>query len=138
MRTRAGLSRKALAELAGVSDGTIKLIEYGDTEEPEPTTLRKLADGLAKNRAVDRVDPEAARSLYETLMAAAGYSVVDSPIQSSDLEAAIRAAGNPPSRVAMLAAFLRRYPNMTPGERRLVDGLIDATLQRIARPGEPN
>lgn len=124
LRGRAGLSRRDLAELARISDGTIKLIEYGATEQPSPDTLRRIADGLATNRATARVDADSAAELYGELMAAAGYAVTATPPYGG-LEGEIGQLVRSKDRAAALAAFVRKYPNLSPDERRLVDALID-------------
>jgi transcriptional regulator with XRE-family HTH domain len=73
LRERAGLSRKRLADLSNVSDGTIKAIETGDSEKPHPQTLRLLAAGLATQSLTGRADPEQVDTIYVRLMRAAGY-----------------------------------------------------------------
>lgn len=45
LRTDAGLSQAALADLAGISDESIRLIEKGE-REPNWSTVRKLARAL--------------------------------------------------------------------------------------------
>lgn len=76
LRDKGGFSRKDLAELSGVSDGTIKNIEYGK-QHPKPETLRLLADGLATNRLRATKDRQHADELFASLMAAAGYLPAD-------------------------------------------------------------
>lgn len=71
IRRRAGLTRKVLAELAGLSDGTIRLIEAG-TSQPRAETLRLLAKGLATKRLTGDVDAEQHEALYRRLLDAAG------------------------------------------------------------------
>jgi transcriptional regulator with XRE-family HTH domain len=48
LRYDAGLSRKRLAELAGVSDVAVWRIETGQTLQPTAETLAALADVLSK------------------------------------------------------------------------------------------
>lgn len=124
LRERAGLSRRVLAELSGISSGAMQLIEYGETVQPEPETLRRLSIGLATNRATGRVDEAAATELYESLMSAAGYAA-GKDSAGTTLESAISSVVQSPRQATRLAAFLRRYPNMSANQRRLVDALID-------------
>lgn len=81
IRKRAGLTRKALAALAGVSDGTIRLIEAG-VSQPKAETLRLLAKGLATSRLTDEVDTEQHEALYRRLLDAAGLL----PEPASDID----------------------------------------------------
>lgn len=73
LRTRAGLSRRQLEELSSVSEETIKAVESGRNLRPLPDTLRKLAQGLATNRVIGRVDQAAAVEIHTRLMQAARY-----------------------------------------------------------------
>ena len=45
-REELGLSQRDLADKASVSNGTVSFIEQGITEEPKPTTLKKIATAL--------------------------------------------------------------------------------------------
>lgn len=45
-RSSAGLSRKALAEMAGVSPTTVFYLESGRTPDPRPSNLEKMAKAL--------------------------------------------------------------------------------------------
>jgi transcriptional regulator with XRE-family HTH domain len=74
LRERAGLTRAELAELAAVSESTVKSIEYRDSERPRPETLRSLARGLATSRMTGRIDAEQAERLYAGLLHSAGYA----------------------------------------------------------------
>lgn len=124
LRDRAGLSRRILSDLAGLSPGTIQLIENGETSQPEPDTLRRLSVGLATNRATGRVDEAVAREIYDGMMAAAGYVPVTDD-NAPTLESAIGNVVRSPRQAQRLAAFLRKYPNMSTSRRRLVDALLD-------------
>jgi transcriptional regulator with XRE-family HTH domain len=73
LRQAAELSRRQLEDVSGVSEETIKGIEYSKNVRPTLDTLKKLATGLATNRALARVDPTAADEILSTLMQAAGY-----------------------------------------------------------------
>lgn len=73
LRKRAGLSRRQLEMVSNVSEETIKAVEYGRNVRPTPETLRKLATGLATNRALGRVDADAAGEMLTELMRAAHY-----------------------------------------------------------------
>lgn len=138
LRERAGMSRKTLGELSGVSPGTIQLIESGETDQPEPTTLRRLSVGLATNRATRKVDTEAEREIYTTFMAAAGYGVSESGPPVADLEAAIRSVGNTPRDSILLADLARLWPNMTTEERRMAADLVRAVIGRFPHLGQSN
>jgi transcriptional regulator with XRE-family HTH domain len=126
LRTNAGLSRKALGELAGISPGTIKLIEYGDTENPEPETLVRLANGLATNRALNRVDAQTATDVYTLLMTAAGYSLPpQAPIsgQSAPLP-------RKRTRAEARVVFERVYSTSDEKAQALIDALLDHLGER--------
>jgi transcriptional regulator with XRE-family HTH domain len=125
LRERAGLSRRILGGLAGLSPGTIQLIENGETAQPSPDTLRRLALGLATNRATGHVDEAVTRTVYEGLMAAAGYAPVADE-NAPSLEIVLGGVVHSPRQAARLAAFLRKYPNMSTSRRRLVDALLDS------------
>ena len=45
LRTRAGLSQRALAKIVGVSNGTISVIENGD-QDPTVGVLKRIIEGL--------------------------------------------------------------------------------------------
>lgn len=72
LRRKADLSRRQLEAVSGVSEETIKAIETRHTR-PTPDTLRKIAVGLATNRALGKVDPAAVDEMQATLMEAAHY-----------------------------------------------------------------
>ena len=63
-------SQRKLAELSGVSESTISLIEAGKTAT-KPSTLMLLARGLAKDFD-GQVNPERAEAIYARLMDAWG------------------------------------------------------------------
>lgn len=73
LRKNAGLSRRQLEEVAGVSEETIKALEYGRNTRPSHETLRRLATALATNRALKRVDQRAADEVLTALLRAAKY-----------------------------------------------------------------
>ena len=71
LRRQRRLSQNDLAELSGVSQSAIKLVESGQSN-PKPATLRLLATGLASG--IDgKVDEGALETVYGRLMRAAGY-----------------------------------------------------------------
>lgn len=119
LRDKAGMSRRVLAELSGLSAGTIQLIESGETEKPEPDTLQGLANGLSMNRALNRVDVQAAAEVYALLMSAAGYSL---PPQGT---AAIPPARRRRTRSEMRAYFERTYANTDAEGQALIEALLD-------------
>jgi transcriptional regulator with XRE-family HTH domain len=57
-RLNQGYSQAELAELAGVSQASIAMIETGARETPHPRTLRKLAGALGIEIRELRDDPE--------------------------------------------------------------------------------
>ncbi len=73
LRQNADLSRRQLEDVSGVSEETIKKIEYGRNHRPTPDTLKRLAAGLARNRAIGRIDQSAADEMLASLMQAADY-----------------------------------------------------------------
>jgi transcriptional regulator with XRE-family HTH domain len=125
LRDQAGLSRRRLGTLANVSEGTIKLIESGDSEQPHPSTLRALATGLATHRLAGRADPEHVEALYARLMRAAGYlpgDFTDEP--EGELPADIMAnarelMGTDEGMFRALLAGLARLPDNTSRRRAL-------------------
>lgn len=46
LRLNAGLSQEELAQVAGVSGGTIKRLEAGKGKQPYPSTRRRIAAAL--------------------------------------------------------------------------------------------
>lgn len=71
LRRRARLSQKGLADLSGVSDATIGLIERGKSL-PLPETLQLLARGLATD-ADGALNDALAADYTERLLITAGY-----------------------------------------------------------------
>lgn len=141
LREQAGLTRRELAELSGISDGTIKSIEYGDSENPRPETLRMLAQGLSTNRISGRQDREQAEGLYARMLGAAGYTPGVEPVHGTaeDLpddirEQVMELVGTDEGLVRALLADLVRRPdeNRRAALRFLAAGL---QLSHDARPG---
>jgi HTH-type transcriptional regulator, competence development regulator len=46
LRLRQGLSQRDLSERTGITAANISRLETGETSQPRPSTLRKLAAGL--------------------------------------------------------------------------------------------
>jgi transcriptional regulator with XRE-family HTH domain len=81
LRTGAGLSQRGLAEVTGVSQGTIRDIETGKQRKPRWDTLRMLADGVALGQqgvSGDRL----AGAAYRTLLEAAGHPESDPALRT--------------------------------------------------------
>jgi transcriptional regulator with XRE-family HTH domain len=120
---RMRLDKSELTRLAGIGRQT--LYRLLDGERPQPETLRKIARGLATDPRSRDIDPILRREALRDFEAATGLELLDAD-EALNLEAAIRAEGiKSPRQASKLAAFLRKYPNMTDDERRLVDALID-------------
>lgn len=130
LRDVARMSQKELAdstaqlgEHAAVSVGTIRAIE-SRTTIPKPTTIRKLADGLARDAFTGDVVGERAATIYRELMEAAGYIRVSAPAEV--------ATGRPeePSD-AELNARLAQYASDPDTYIALMQGLRD--FSRLSR-----
>jgi transcriptional regulator with XRE-family HTH domain len=123
LRESADISRRQLEEVSGVSEETLKKIEYDRNRRPSPETLRKIAIGLGTNRALGRVDQGAADEMYASLMAAAGYlpppEAVTEPIAvATSIEAELEAMGYDPEEEAPLWAALTTELARRQGESR--------------------
>lgn len=115
-----------LTRVGKVSANTIWLIQQGTTTKPEIQTLRKIARGLATDPADAAFDQIVYAEALRDLAGAADLAGEIDDIPTPTLEAAIRAEGvKSPRKAARLAAFVRKYPNMTANQLRLVDALID-------------
>lgn len=111
---------------SGVSRNTIWLIQQGTTTAPEIQTLRKISRALATAPKDGTFNQAEYSEALRDLSAAAGVDPEADAIPAPTLESMIRSEGvKSPRQAAKLAAFLRKYPNMNPNERRLVDALID-------------
>lgn len=142
LREQAGLTRKELAGLAGVSDTTIKLIETGESGSPRPDTLRLLARGLATHRLTRRIDRAQADELHTDLMRAAGYtpeSVGVLPAEDveipDDIEAQVRELVGTDEGLlrAILTDLSRRPEDNRRAALRFLAGALQ--LSHDARPG---
>lgn len=78
-------SRSQLAELARVSDQTIKKIEDGSIAEPKASTLRLLAGGLA-TELDGSVREDLREALYAELMQAAGTPLPRRPADDEGVD----------------------------------------------------
>src|SRR4051812_18383450 len=78
LREEARLSQRALARSAGVSQGTIRDIETGKQTAPKPETIRKLANGLAKDND-GTIHERRAQIGYDLMMNVAGYGITLGP-----------------------------------------------------------
>lgn len=143
LRKQAGLTRKELAQLAGISDTTIKLIETGESGSPRPDTLRLLAHGLATSRLTGRTDRVQADELHVELLQAAGYTpegvgVLSSPEPVAipdDIEAQVREIVS--TDEGLLRAILTDLSRRPEGNRRAALRFLASGLQlsHDARPG---
>lgn len=137
LRKRAGLSRRQLEQVSDVSEETIKAIEYGRNARPSPDTLRKLATGLATNRALARLDQAASDEMLTTLLRAAHYMPARREPDAADLEATL-----PPEILArarelvgtddgqlipLLDELARRPPESRPGLLRFLAQALELT-----------
>jgi transcriptional regulator with XRE-family HTH domain len=109
----------------GVSRNTLALIRHGTTNGPEPETLRKIARGIAADPDTGTVSRTDYVVVLQRLCRAAGLPDLAQDIPPCDLEAEIRAVVKDRSRARVLTAFIRKYPEMDVGARRLVDSLLD-------------
>ena len=115
-----------LTRIAKVSANTIWLIQQGTTTKPEMQTIRKIALGMATDPADGVFDQAVFDEALRDLAEAAGLSDQLRDVPPPTLEAVIRSEGvKSPRKAAQLAAFLRKYPNMSANQRRLVDALLD-------------
>lgn len=120
---RQRLEKAELARLSGIGRNTLYRILEGMPAQPD--TLRKIAKGVATDPHSGEVDAAVRQDVLKDFSDATGFDLIDLAPPPS-LEAAIRSEGvRSPRQAAKLAAFLRKYPNMTPNQRKLVDALID-------------
>lgn len=129
---RQRVSKVHLTKFGGISANTLWLIQQGTTTSPEMETLRKIAKGLATDPYSKDMDREVYLEAWRDLAAAAGHPDPTQEIPPADLDSEIRAIIPNRRRAAAIAEFVRRYPDMTPDQRRMVDAVIDG----IARLGE--
>lgn len=131
LRERAGMSRKVLADLSRLSPGTIQLIESGQTEQPDPDTLRRLSVGLATIRAAGRVDEQAAKNLYDSLMSLAGYSMPPSEAAQDrlSLKDQVQRKVKDPELADRLLAAIDKAESDPPSHRRSLRAVLDLYLQ---------
>lgn len=120
---RMRLEKAELTRLSGIGRQT--LYRLLDGERPQSETLRKIARGLATDPRSFEVDAILRREVLRDFEAVTGLDLLDDDPPPT-LEDAIRSEGiHSPRQAAKLAAFLRKYPNMSTDQRRLVDALID-------------
>lgn len=115
-----------IQKAGGVSRNTINLIQNGITTRPEAETVRKIARGLAADPKTGKVDRPVYIAALRDLCRAAGLPDLTQDIPPCDLEDEIRAIVKDRSRASFLAAFIRKYPDITPGERNLVHSVLDS------------
>jgi transcriptional regulator with XRE-family HTH domain len=121
LRKKSGLSRRQLEQVSGVSEETIKGIEYANNDRPTPETLKKISTGLATNRAVGRIDQDAADMLLTQLMESAGYVPKiehDPATVATGFEAELAAMGYDAEEEAPLWAALTTELARRQGESR--------------------
>lgn len=123
-RHRVGITH--ISDTGGVSRNTIDLIRKGTTGEPGPETLRKIARGLATDPHSGDFDRPVYVDALRKMSEAAGLPDLTLDFPPCDLEAEIRSVIKDRDRASVFAAVLRRYPTMTPGQRRLVDSVLDS------------
>jgi len=129
IRRERGLTQQQVADALGLKLSTYLSYRRGYIQiRPTPAILQKWAGAL------DISVVSFARRLQIPLLTDESFDRdgTGADGQSSGLEAEISASGSPPSKVRMLAEFIRKYPNMTPDQRRMVDALVES----IARLGE--
>lgn len=138
LRQAAGLSRRQLEDVSGVSEETIKAIEYARNTRPTAETLNKLATGLATNRALGRLDQAAADEIVTTLMRAAGYvppaSADAAPPpdpEASRVRAALVDAGYDSNGADVVDAMVRELLTLTQSERDMLLPLMLAQIREL-------
>jgi len=114
-----------VAKRGKVSRNTIWLIQQGTTTTPEVETLRKIARGLAADPYTGEIERTAYLAAWRDLAAAANLPDPTTDVPPATLESGVRAVVADQRRADALAAFVRKYPNMSPDQRKLVDALID-------------
>lgn len=107
-----------------ISRNTIWLIQQGVTTTPEPETLRKIARGLATDPHSAQFDRPVYITCLRTLCEGAGMRDLTADIPPCDLETEIRAVVGNRDDASALTLFVRRFPNMTAGERKLVNSVL--------------
>lgn len=121
---RQRLQPAALARLAGVSRPTVYAALRGDRISGD--SLRAIARGLATDPFSGELDPAVYAEALRELAEVGSHPDLAVDVPMPDLEALIRAEGvKSPAKARALAEFIRKYPSMTPDQRRLVDALID-------------
>lgn len=119
----AGLSPTKLDALSGISRASIYTILGGHI--PEPETLRKLAEGIAKRRRTGVVDQDAYVRLWRELYAAAGYPLAGLPDAGGTAEQ---------PEPAPAPVVYTRYPGSLKEILRVLDGLPNqAEADRLTR-----
>lgn len=113
-----------IVKYSGISRNTIWLIQQGVTTDPEPETLRKIARGLATDPHSTKFDRPVYVNSLRALCEAAGLPDLTEEIPPCDLETEIRAVVGDRDAASVLTLLVRRYPRMTPGERKLVDSVL--------------
>jgi transcriptional regulator with XRE-family HTH domain len=109
----------------GVARNTLWLIQQGTTTEPEAETIRKIARGLAADPRTGELDRPVYLEALRELCSVANLPDLTDEIPPCDLESEIRAVVGDQRRARVLAAFIHRYPNMSSGDRKLIDSVLD-------------
>lgn len=113
-----------IAENGGLSRTVIYDVVNG--KRPESDTLRKLALGLAVDPRTEIRDEAIEAEVLADLMEAAGHSG-PAPCSGSGrtLEDQISPLVKSRSKAEAFATILRRYPTLSRGERKLIDGILE-------------
>ena len=114
-----------VARLGGLSRPTVHKVMRGDRVSGD--SLRGIAKGLASDPYTREMDPSIyAEALRELAEAADMPHLLHEAPAPPTLEDQIGRVVRNPDRAALLADFVRHYPNMTPDQRKLVDALLDS------------
>ncbi len=123
---RQRVTLKHISDVGGVSRNTIDLLKKGTTTEPSPETLRKISKGLATDPHTGDFDRRVYVDSLREFSDGAGLPDLTIDFPPCDLESEIRSLIKDRKRASVFAAVLRRYETLTPGQRRLVDNVLDS------------
>lgn len=117
-----------LVRLSGLSRPTV--YEARDGGRVSAETVRLLARALATDPYDGEVNAALHAEALRELAEAANYPhLLSEAPPPPDLDSEIRAIIPNRTRAAAIAEFVRRYPNMTPDQRRMVDALVDGIVR---------